>query len=72
MAKLDGLSIMEFWRNVGKAEAERVAVDAGTSYEHFKHMAHGRRNPSKAMAAALVKSSGGKMSLMRLLFPAAV
>ena len=68
VANNNNLTVMEFWQLVGKAEAERVAILAGTTYEHFKHLAHGRRKPSTKLAIKLVRASEQKMSLNRLLF----
>lgn len=65
-----GLSIKEFWEKYGRVESEKLALEAGTTYPHFKHLAHGRRNPSKKLAERLVNASGKKLSLARLLYPA--
>lgn len=65
--RVKSLGALDWWMKVGSDEAARVAHDAGTSFEHFKHIAHGRRRPSVAMAERLSAASNGGMSVVRLL-----
>ena len=62
------LSAMEFWKEAGINITRKVCEDAGTSYEHFKHIAHKRRRPSVELANKLIKASNGRMSFEKLLF----
>ena len=61
-------SAMEFWKMAGIEKTREVCEAAGTSYEHFKHIAHKRRRPSVELANKLIKASGGQMSFEKLLF----
>jgi hypothetical protein len=62
------LDAMSFWKQAGITETRRVCDLAGTSYEHFKHIAHKRRRPSVELANRLIKASNGQMSFEKLLF----
>ncbi|NBQ17290.1 transcriptional regulator [bacterium] len=62
------LDAMSFWKQAGIDETRRVCELAGTSYEHFKHIAHKRRRPSVELANRLIKASNGQMSFEKLLF----
>lgn len=61
------LSPRDWLHKCGTVEGRRVAEDAATSYEHLKHIVHGRRRPSVDLARRLVLASGGGMSLTKLL-----
>jgi hypothetical protein len=45
----------------------QICENAGSNYEHFKHIASRRRRPSVELAKRLVTASKGRMSLMKLL-----
>ena len=62
------LSAMEYWNMAGIYKTREICIEAGTTYEHFKHIAHKRRRPSVELAHRLIKASGGKMSFEKLLF----
>lgn len=56
----------KFYEEFGKKEAERVAIEAGTTMEYFKQLMYGNRNPSHKLAVKLETSSGGRMTRQRL------
>ena len=62
------MDAMEFWKYAGINETRRVCEDAGTSYEHYKHIAHKRRRPSVELANKLIKASNGQLTFEKLLF----
>lgn len=62
------MDAMTFWKLAGIEKTRRVCFDAGTTYEHFKHIAHKRRRPSVELANKLIKASDGQMTFEKLLF----
>ena len=61
------MNVKQFVELVGWAEAERVAIAAGTNRAYLSQLAGGHRNPSTDMALRLVKASDGRMDLVALL-----
>lgn len=62
------MDAMTFWKKAGIQETRQVCELAGTTYEHFKHIAHKRRRPSVELANKLIKASNSQMSFKELLF----
>lgn len=63
------MTAYEYLQRYGKPRAAQVALDAGSCYEYFSHLAYGHRTPSARLAQKLVTESNGEMSLSELLFP---
>ena len=63
------MDLMEYWKLIGKKDAEELCKSVGTSYEYFKHICNKRKRPSVDLARKIVKQSGGEISLEKLLFP---
>ncbi|CAB3779296.1 hypothetical protein LMG28688_00794 [Paraburkholderia caffeinitolerans] len=51
------LTAIEFWRKVGTPKAREVCGLAGTTFEYFEHIAHGRKRPSEALAGAIAEAA---------------
>jgi hypothetical protein len=62
------MDAMSFWKKSGIEKTRDVCFLAGTTYEHFKHIAHKRRRPSVELAHRLIKASKGGMTFEKLLF----
>jgi hypothetical protein len=62
------MDAMTFWKQAGIEKTRDVCIQAGTTYEHFKHIAHKRRRPSVELANKLIKASNGLMTFEQLLF----
>ena len=57
---------MEFYREFGEEECERVAVKAGTTLGYFKQIMYGHSTPSHRLAKRLEKESGRRMTRAKL------
>jgi hypothetical protein len=62
------MDAMEYWKQAGIEATRKACREAGTTYEHFKHIAHKRRRPSVELANKLIKASNGQMTFEKLLF----
>jgi len=51
-------------------EAPVVCKEAGTSMVYLRHLAAGHRFPSRELALRLEQASGGRMTRLKLLYPA--
>lgn len=51
------MKAMEYWNTVGSEKVISVCEQAGTGYEYFKHIAHGRKKPSFQLASRLSAAS---------------
>jgi hypothetical protein len=58
----------EFNRTFGAKEAERVALEAGTTLAYFRQIVFGFRFPSRELALRLVEASSGRMTLHDLMY----
>lgn len=56
------MTAMEFWKRFGTAKTREVCGMAGTTFEYFEHIAHGRKRPSADMATALSDASAALTS----------
>lgn len=61
------MDALEFLKTFGRAAAEKLASDAGTSYAYFNQIAYGHRRPSVELALKLVEESAQRLSFERLL-----
>lgn len=61
------MNAKQFLDEYGKAEAERVAINAGTNWAYFSQIAYGHRRPSAKLAKSIVEASGGRMDFEALL-----
>ena len=61
------MNAREFLDKFGGAEAEQVAVAAGTNLPYFEQLACGARRPSFELAERLVAASGGRLDVLALL-----
>lgn len=52
-----------------KSHIEKVATDAGTTFENFKQIAIANGSVSARLAKRLQASSDGEMTLAEILFP---
>ncbi len=67
LLKSGAMDARTFRDKFGKAEAEAIAVAAGTNYAYFHQIAAGIRRPSVELAQALVRASGERLDLLALL-----
>lgn len=51
-----------FYELFGAEEAERVAVQAGTTLDYFRQIMYGNRNPSHKLTKRLEAESGGRLT----------
>lgn len=61
------MNAKQFIESVGRAEAERVAIAAGTNYVYLYQIANGYRNASTKLALRLREASGDQLDLMSLM-----
>lgn len=61
------MNAREFLESRGKAEGEKVAKAAGTSYAYLYQISLGHRRPRVDLAKRLVAASDGEMDLVSLL-----
>lgn len=57
----------EFLDQYGRAEAERVAIAAGTNLAYFEQLACGARRPSIQLADRLASASDARLNVLALL-----
>lgn len=57
-----------FIETYGNDEAKRVAEQAGTTFEYFRHIAYGNRNASPRLAEKLVVASDHRLTFKLLIF----
>jgi len=60
------MDAQNYLKTHGRAAAEKVAQLAGTKYIYLCQIASGHRKPSPKLAKALVRASGGEMTLESL------
>jgi hypothetical protein len=63
------MDAMEFWKKYGTERVLQLCADVGTTYNYWKHIANKRKRPGPDLARAMVKASGGKLKLDKLLIP---
>ncbi|HDR9065513.1 TPA: hypothetical protein ACU967_002271 [Burkholderia contaminans] len=51
------LTAIQFWKKVGTPKAREVCGVAGTTFEYFEHIAHGRKRPSETLANAIAQAA---------------
>jgi hypothetical protein len=51
------MNAMQYWEAVGSEKVIEACAQAGTGYEYFKHIAHGRKKPSFQLASRLSAAS---------------
>lgn len=61
------MNAIDFMRNYGQAETERVAKAAGTTLAYFRQIAYGHRRPSPDLAERLEIASEFRIDFRSLL-----
>ena len=61
------MNAKQFIDQFGRAEAERVAIAAGTNRVYFYQIANGFRNASTKLALRLHEESGHRLDVMSLM-----
>lgn len=62
------MNAKHFIDTYGKDEAIRIAEQAGTTFEYFRHIAYGNRSASPKLAKKLVEASEHRLTFNLLIF----
>lgn len=62
------MNAKHFIDTYGKDESTRIAQQAGTTFEYFRHIAYGNRSASPKLARKLVEASEHRLTFDLLIF----